>query len=107
MKQLLPLLLVCAVIGCTPKHNISVKFNGFSNDTIVVSHKPYADYVSQSNTEFEHDTIILKNGIAKVNIDLTQTQYIWINNLQYHKVDEYHGMVYLHPAGKVTLVMND
>ena len=107
MKQLLPLLLVCAVIGCTPKHNISVKFNGFSNDTIVISHKPYADYVNQSNTEFEHDTIILKNGIAKVNIDLTQTQYIWINNLQYHKVDEYHGIVYLHPAGKVTLVMND
>ena len=107
MKQLLPLLLVCAVIGCTPKHNISVKFNGFSNDTIVISHKPYADYVSQSNTEFEHDTIILKNGIAKVNIDLTQTQYIWINNLQYHKVDEYHGIVYLHPAGMVTLVMND
>ena len=107
MKQLLPLLLVCAVIGCTPKHNISVKFNGFSNDTIVISHKPYADYVSQSNTEFEHDTIILKNGIAKVNIDLTQTQYIWINNLQYHKIDEYHGIVYLHPAGQVTLVMND
>ena len=107
MKQLLPLLLVCAVIGCTPKHNISVKFNGFSNDTIVISHKPYADYVSQSNTEFENDTIILKNGIAKVNIDLTQTQYIWINNLQYHKVDEYHGIAYLHPAGKVTLVMND
>ena len=106
MKQLLPLLLVCAVIGCTPKHNISVKFNGFSNDTIVISHKPYADYVNQSNTEFEHDTIILKNGIAKVNIDLTQTQYIWINNLQYHKVDEYHGIVYLHPAGNVTLVMN-
>ena len=107
MKQLLPLLLVCAVIGCTPKHNISVKFNGFSNDTIVISHKPYADYVNQSNTEFENDTIILKNGIAKINIDLTQTQYIWINNLQYHKVDEYHGIVYLHPAGKVTLVMND
>ena len=107
MKQLLPLLLVCAVIGCTPKHNISVKFNGFSNDTIVISHKPYADYVNLSNTEFENDTIILKNGIAKVNIDLTQTQYIWINNLQYHKVDEYHGIVYLHPAGKVTLVMND
>ena len=107
MKQLLPLLLVCAVIGCTPKHNISVKFNGFSNDTIVISHKTYADYVSQSNKDFENDTIILKNGIAKVNIDLTQTQYIWINNLQYHKVDEYHGIVYLHPAGKVTLVMND
>ena len=106
MKQLLPLLLVCAVIGCTPKHNISVKFNGFSNDTIVISHKPYADYVNQSNTEFENDTIILKNGIAKINIDLTQTQYIWINNLQYHKVDEYHGIVYLHPAGNVTLVMN-
>ena len=107
MKRLLTLLLICAVIGCTPKHNISVKFNGFSNDTIVISHKPYADYVNQSNKDFEHDTIILKNGIAKVNIDLTQTQYIWINNLQYHKVDEYHGMVYLHPAGKVTLVMND
>ena len=106
MKRLLTLLLICAVIGCTPKHNISVKFNGFSNDTIVVSHKPYADYVNQSNKDFEHDTIILKNGIAKVNIDLTQAQYIWINNLQYHKVDEYHGMVYLHPAGKVTLVMN-
>lgn len=106
MKNLL-LLLAIATIGCTPKHNISVKFNGFSNDTIVISHKPYADYVNQSNTEFENDTIILKNGIAKVNIDLTQTQYIWINNLQYHKVDEYHGMVYLHPAGKVTLVMND
>ena len=107
MKRLLTLLLICAVIGCTPKHNISVKFNGFSNDTIVISHKPYADYVNQSNKDFENDTIILKNGIAKVNIDLTQTQYIWINNLQYHKVDEYHGIVYLHPAGKVTLVMND
>ena len=106
MKNLL-LLLAIATIGCTPKHNIEVSYNGFSNDTIVISHKPYADYVNQSNTEFEHDTIILKNGIAKVNIDLTQTQYIWINNLQYHKVDEYHGMVYLHPAGKVTLVMND
>ena len=106
MKNLL-LLLAIATIGCTPKHNIEVSYNGFSNDTIVISHKPYADYVSQSNKDFEHDTIILKNGIAKVNIDLTQTQYIWINNLQYHKVDEYHGMVYLHPAGNVTLVMND
>lgn len=107
MKNLLILLLAIATIGCTPKHNIEVSYKGFSNDTIVVSHKPYADYVSQSNKDFEHDTIILKNGIAKVNIDLTQTQYIWINNLQYHKVDEYHGIVYLHPAGNVTLVMND
>ena len=107
MKNLLILLLAIATIGCTPKHNIEVSYNGFSNDTIVISHIPYADYVNQSNTEFENDTIILKNGIAKVNIDLTQTQYIWINNLQYYKVDEYHGIVYLHPAGKVTLVMND
>ncbi len=107
MKNLLTLLLVFVAISCSPKHNISVKFNGFSNDTIVILHKPYADYVNQSNTDFEHDTIILKNGIAKVNIDLTQTQYIWINNLQYYKIDEYHGTKYLHPAGKVTLVMNN
>lgn len=107
MKQLLPLLTIILGIGCAPKHNIEISYEGFSNDTIVISQMPYADYVNQSNTDFEHDTIILKNGIAKVNIDLTQTQYIWINNLQYHKVDEYHGIVYLHPAGKVTLVMND
>ncbi len=107
MKNLIILLLAIVAIGCSPKHNISLKFNGFSNDTIVISHKPYADYVNQSNTVFKHDTIILKNGITKVNIDLTQTQYIWINNLQYYKIDEYHGTEYLHPAGNVTLVMNN
>ena len=87
MKNLL-LLLAIATIGCTPKHNIEVSYKGFSNDTIVISQMPYADYIKQNNVKFKHDTIILKGGTAKANIDLSQAQYIWINNLQYRHVDQ-------------------
>lgn len=107
MKQLLPLLTIIVAIGCAPKHNIEISYEGFSNDTIVISQMPYADYIKQNNVKFKHDTIILKSGTAKANIDLSQAQYIWINNLQYYKIDEYHGTEYLHPAGKVTLVMDN
>lgn len=107
MKNLLILLLAIATIGCTPKHNIEVSYKGFSNDTIVISQKPYADYIKSNNVKFKHDTIILKNGTAKANIDLSQAQYIWIDNLQYRHVDQYHGSVGFHPAGKVTLVMDN
>ena len=107
MKNLLILLLAIATIGCTPKHNIEVSYKGFSNDTIVISQKPYADYIKSNNVKFKHDTIILKNGTAKANIDLSQAKYIWIDNLQYRHVDQYHGSVGFHPAGKVTLVMDN
>jgi thiol-disulfide isomerase/thioredoxin len=107
VKNLLILLLAIATIGCTPKHNIEVSYKGFSNDTIVISQKPYADYIKSNNVKFKHDTIILKNGTAKANIDLSQAKYIWIDNLQYRHVDQYHGSVGFHPAGKVTLVMDN
>lgn len=107
MKQLLSLLTIIVAIGCTPKHNIEVSYKGFSNDTIVISQKPYADYIKSNNAKFKHDTIILKNGTAKANIDLSQAKYIWIDNLQYRHVDQYHGSVGFHPAGKVTLIMDN
>ena len=107
MKNLLILLLAIATIGCTPKHNIEVSYKGFSNDTIVISQKPYADYIKSNNVKFKHDTIILKGGTAKANIGLSQAQYIWIDNLQYRHVDQYHGSVGFHPAGKVTLIMDN
>lgn len=107
MKQLLSLLTIIVAIGCTPKHNIEVSYKGFSNDTIVISQKPYADYIKSNNVKFKHDTIILKNGTAKANIDLSQAKYIWIDNLQYRHVDQYHGSVGFHPAGKVTLIMDN
>ncbi|MBR3911181.1 MAG: TlpA family protein disulfide reductase [Alistipes sp.] len=107
MKQLLSLLTIILAIGCAPKHNIEVSYEGFSNDTIVISQMPYADYIKQNNVKFKHDTIILKSGIAKTNIDLSEAQYIWIKNLQYRHIDQYHGTVGFHPAGKVTLVMDN
>lgn len=107
MKQLLSLLTIILAIGCAPKHNIEVSYEGFSNDTIVISQMPYADYIKQNNVKFKRDTIILKSGTAKANIDLSQAQYIWINNLQYRHVDQYHGLAGFHPAGKVTLVMDN
>ena len=107
MKQLLSLLTIIVVIGCASKHNIEVSYEGFSNDTIVISQMPYADYIKQNNVKFKHDTIILKGGTAKADIDLSQAQYIWINNLQYRHIDQYHGTVGFHPAGKVTLVMGN
>lgn len=107
MKQLLSLLTIIAVIGCAPKHNIEVSYEGFSNDTIVISQMPYADYIKQNNVKFKHDTIILKGGTAKTNIDLSEAQYIWINNLQYRHIDQYHSTIGFHPAGKVTLVMDN
>ena len=107
MKQLLSLLTIILAIGCAPKHNIEISYEGFSNDTIVISHMPYADYIKQNNVKFKHDTIILKGGTAKANIDLSQAKYIWINNLQYRHIDQYHGTVGFHPAGKVTLVMGN
>lgn len=107
MKQLLPLLTIILAIGCTPKHNIEVSYEGFSNDTIVISQMPYADYIKSNNVKFKHDTIILKSGTAKANIDLSQAKYIWIDNLQYRHIDQYHGSVGFHPAGKVTLIMDN
>ena len=36
MKRLLPLVLViCAAIGCTPKHNLEIRLKGFHNDTLI------------------------------------------------------------------------
>ncbi|MBP3601385.1 MAG: TlpA family protein disulfide reductase [Alistipes sp.] len=107
MKQLLSLLTIILGIGCAPKHNIEVSYEGFSNDTIVISQMPYADYIKSNNVKFKHDTIILKGGTAKANIDLSQAKYIWIDNLQYRHVDQYHGSVGFHPAGKVTLIMDN
>ena len=68
MKRLLTLLLICAAIGCTSKHNLVIKLNGFENDTLILGTMPLSDYISGKDENIELDTLVAKNGVIKTNI---------------------------------------
>ena len=53
MKRLLPLVIViCAAIGCTPKHNLKIRLKGFHNDTLILGVMPLSDYIANNYDNF-------------------------------------------------------
>ena len=69
MKRLLPLVLViCAAIGCTPKHNLEIRLKGFHNDTLILGVMPLSDYIVNNYDNMQTQTLVAQDGVIKTNI---------------------------------------
>ena len=69
MKRLLPLVLViCAAIGCTPKHNLEIRLKGFHNDTLILGVMPLSDYIANNYDNMQTQTLVAQDGVIKTNI---------------------------------------
>lgn len=69
MKKLLTLVaVVTAMAACTPKHNLEVNYKGLTNDTVFLSQCDLHEFLTRRGME-EIDTLILKNGKLKLNLD--------------------------------------
>ena len=68
MKRLFTLLMICTAIGCTSKHNLVIRLNGFENDTLILGTMSLSDYISGKDENIELDTLVAKNGVIKTNI---------------------------------------
>ena len=72
MKRLLPLVLViCAAIGCTPKHNLEIRLKGFHNDTLILGVMPLSDYIVNNYDNMQTQTLVAQDGVIKT-IDLPE-----------------------------------
>ena len=69
MKRLtLLLLVICTTIGCSPKHNLEIRLNGFRNDTLLLGVMPLSDYIANNYDNIQIDTLVAQNGVIKTNI---------------------------------------
>ena len=69
MKRLLPLLIViCAAIGCAPKHNLEIRLKGFHNDTLILGVMPLSDYIANNYDNMQTQTLVAQDGVIKTNI---------------------------------------
>ena len=69
MKRLLPLVIViCAAIGCTPKHNLEIRLKGFHNDTLILGVMPLSDYIVNNYDNMQTQTLVAQDGVIKTNI---------------------------------------
>lgn len=69
MKRLLPLVIViCAAIGCTPKHNLEIRLKGFYNDTLILGVMPLSDYIVNNYDNMQTQTLVAQDGVIKTNI---------------------------------------
>ena len=76
MKKLFGIIVVVALLvggyflWCSPNHNLVVNYKGLTNDTVFLSTTPLSDFLSSPGME-EIDTLILKRGKLKLNIDVS------------------------------------
>ena len=81
MKRLLPLVIViCAAIGCAPKHNLEIRLKGFHNDTLILGVMPLSDYIVNNYDNMQTQTLVAQDGVIKTNIPTDDSAQYFFHN---------------------------
>ena len=104
MRKLLTLAAVVTVMAaCAPKHNLEVSYKGLSNDTVFLSKCDLYEFITLRGME-EIDTLVIKNGKLKLNIDVQdEPQFFCIYSMDYRHSDGTHR--WLRPSGEILNIL--
>ena len=109
MKKLFGIIVVVALLvggyflWCSPNHNLVVNYKGLTNDTVFLSTTPLSDFLSSPGME-EIDTLILKRGKLKLNIDVSdEPVFFCIYSMDYRHNE--HGRRWLRPSGEIQNIL--
>ena len=104
MRKLLTLVaVVTAMAACTPKHNLEVSYKGLTNDTVFLSTCDLYEFLTRRGME-EIDTLILKNGKLKIDIDVEdEPLFFCIYSMDYRHSNG--SQRWLRPSGEILNIL--
>ena len=104
MKKLFTFAVVVTMLAaCAPKHNLVVNYKGLTNDTVFLSTTPLDEFLTSPGME-EIDTLILKNGKLKLDLDTSDGPvFFCIYSMDYRHQEQ--GRRWLRPSGEIQNIL--
>lgn len=109
MKKLFGIIVAVALLiggyflWSNPNHNLVVSYKGLTNDTVFLSTTPLSDFLISPGME-EIDTLILKRGKLKLNIDVSdEPLFFCIYSMDYRHQEK--GRRWLRPSGEIQNIL--
>lgn len=109
MKKLFGIIVLVALcvggyfLWRSPSHNLVVNYKGLTNDTVFLSTTPLSEFLSSPGME-GIDTLILKHGKLKLNIDVSSEPiFFCIYSMDYRHNES--GRRWLRPSGEIQNIL--